>query len=278
MLKLILIITLCAPDLSAMESAYTSALDFSVVERGAISSSLASVWAAPKMRGHAYTLLRSVGEANVYLRFIQLDATPSYRPMRTFGWNGAIIPVQDLAALTAKIHDGHSGFQIVEESQPSAIRVVGPAREVLSLTGDPAAAASVRLVLAVPDLPMTQRFFHDRLEMEVGKTTQAPNAMLSEAFSLDADTKHPFALVHLAPTYSIELNGFPMKAKRRPQRKGELPPALSIVTFKTASLDSVRALLISAPKRISSAPYNGRRVAAMRGTALELIEVVEDVK
>ena len=278
MLKLILIITLCAPDLSAMESAYTSALDFSVVERGAISSNLASVWAAPKMRGHAYTLLRSVGEANVYLRFIQLDAAPNYRPMSTFGWNAAVIPVQDLAALTATIRAGPSGFHIVEASQPSAIRVVGPAHEVLYLTGNPADAASVRLVLGVPDLPMTQRFFRDRLDLDVGKASSARNGMLSEAFGLESDAQHPFALAQLAPGYSIELNGFPMKAKRRPQRKGELPPALSIVTFKTSSLEPVRALLVAPPKRMAGAPYNGRRVAALRGTALELIEVVEEVE
>jgi hypothetical protein len=222
-----------------MENAYTQALHFSVVERGAVSSSLASVWAAPKMRGHAYTLMRSPGGQNLYLRFVQLDETPNYRPMTTFGWNAMAIAVADPETAAAKI-----GAVRLEESKglPSdAIKVIGPAHEVWVLThaeSDP--AASIRLFLGSPDLPMTQRYFRERLR-----------------------------------TNAIPVEAFQMKAKRRPQRKDELAPAVAVVSFETPSLESVRGLLIAPPKRIKGVPYNGRRVGALRGTALEIIEVVE---
>jgi hypothetical protein len=239
MLKLILIVTICAPNLSTMENAYTRALNFSVVERGAISSSLASVWAAPKMKGHAYTLMRSPDGQNFYLRFVQLDETPSYRPLSTFGWNALALSVVDPEAAAAKI-----GSMRLEESKGlpgDSIQVVGPAHEVWVFTrAESAAASSIRMFLGTPDLPMTQRYFRERLS-----------------------------------TKPMPVEAFQMKAKRRPQRKDELASAVSVVSFETPSLESVRALLIAPPKRIKGVPYNGRRVGALRGTALEIIEVIE---
>jgi hypothetical protein len=279
-----LIITICASDLSAMESAYTNVLGYSVVERGSISKDLAGVWAAPSMRGHSFIMMKPESDVNVLFRVVQLDDTPGYKPLSTFGWNASGILVQDPDALAAKIRASPTGFEVAGEpgslgegSPIRAMQAVGPAHEVLYLMRIPEGMPSTPfiVILGSPDLPMTQRFLSERLRLEVGKAGEARMTLLNKSFGLDIETKHPLAMAHISPEYSIELDGYPMRAKRRPQRKGELPPAMSVVTFETDDFDSVRGLLVAPPKRIKGSPYNGRRVGTIRGTALELIEVVE---
>lgn len=293
MLKLILIITICAQDLGAMESAYTRVLHYSVVERGHIAADLAKTWAAPNMHGRSYVLLRPASEANVYLRFVQADAMPGYRPMSTYGWNATEILVQDPDALAQTIREPGSGFHVVGEPRPlgsgspiRAMQAVGPAQEILYLTRIPPGTERMQsartfvdrpfiIILGSPDLSQTQQFLRGRLGLEVGSAGQARMTVLNEAFGLDIETTHPLAMARISPEYAIELDGYPEGAKDRPHRDGELPPAMSLVTFETDSLDTVRDLLLAPAKHIKAAPYHGRRVGTLRGSAGELIELVE---
>ena len=95
MLKLILIVTTCAPDLGAMEGAYTEFLNYAVVDRGQVPQALAAAWDAPRMANRDYVLLQPESEANIYLRFVQSDAIDGYDAMETFGWNATEILVKD---------------------------------------------------------------------------------------------------------------------------------------------------------------------------------------
>jgi hypothetical protein len=293
MLKLILIITICAQDLGAMESAYTRVLNYSVVDRGRVSEELANTWAAPKMHGREYILMRPSSEANVYFRFVQSAAQPGYRPMSTYGWNATEVLVQDPDALARTIREPGSGFQVMGEPRPlgagspiRAMQAVGPAQEVLYLTRIPADFQRMPpartfvdrpfiIILGSPDLPQTQDFLRERLGLEVGNAGQARMTVLNKAFGLDIETTHPLAMARISPEYSIELDGYPDGATLRPQREGELPPAMSLVTFEVESLTPLRNSLLAPPKRIPAKPYNGRLTGTMRGSAGELLELVQ---
>jgi hypothetical protein len=296
MLGLILLITIGAPDLGVMENAYTKVLHYSVIERGSIPADLATIWAAPKMRGRQFVLLQPESKANIYFRFVQVDAFPDYRPMSTFGWNATEILVQDPDALAQTIREPGSGFAVVGEPRPlganspiRAMQAVGPAREILYLTRIPSDSATARsartfvdrpfiIILGTPDLAKTQGFLHDRLGLQVGNAGQARMTVLNKAFGLDIETTHPLAMARISPEYSIELDGYPEAAMERPQRDGELPPAMSLVTLERESLEPFRGMLLAPARRINAAPYGGRRVGVLRGSAGELIELVESVR
>jgi hypothetical protein len=293
-LKLVLIITLCAPDLGAMEQAYTRILNYSVVERGTVAPELSKTWAAPKMRGHGYIMLRPASEANVYLRVIQCAGVAGYRPMSTFGWNATEILVQDPDALADAIRKPGSGFEVVGEPRPlgagspiRAMQAVGPAREVLYLTRIPEGTPHMQsartfvdrpfiIILGNRDLGATAKFLHDRLGVDSGSPVPARMTVLNRAFGLDIETTHPLAMARISPDYAIELDQYPSNATDRPHCAGELPPAMALVSFETDSLEAVKGELLAPPRRIKQAPYNDRRVGTVRGPSGELIELVEN--
>ena len=293
MLKLILIITFCAPSLAEIERAYTSVLHYSVVERGTVSLDLADEWDAPRMRGHDYVLLHPASESNVYLRFVQADAPANYQPMSTYGWNAAEILVQDPDALASTMREPGSGFEVVGEPRPlgagsplRAMQAVGPAHEVLYLTRIPEGTLHMQaartfvdrpfiIILGSPDLEQTRQFLHDRLALESSRMGQARMTVLNKAFGLDIETTHALAMARISPEYAIELDQYPGQAKQRAHRPGELPPAMASVTFEVESLQPLRKLLLTPPRRIAGRPYMGRRAASVRGSTGELIELVE---
>jgi hypothetical protein len=292
MLKLLLIITFCAPNLGEMEHAYTSVLHYSVADRGTVSSDLAKEWAAPRMQGHSYILLRPASEANVYLRVVQQDAIADYVPMSTYGWNATEILVQDPDALASTIRDSPSGFRVVGEPRPlganspiRAMQAVGPAQEVLYLTRIPpgsqmqAARSFVDrpfiIILGSPNLSRTRQYLRERFDLESSAPAEARMTVLNKAFGLDIETTHPLSVARLSPDYAIEVDQYPQAAKERPHRPEELPPAMALVTFETDSLQSVRKLLLAPPKRIKERPYDDRRAGTLRGSAGELIELIE---
>jgi hypothetical protein len=293
MLKLILIVTFCAPDLGEMERAYTNVLQYQVVDRGKVSSDLAQEWAAPKMRGHRYILLRPKSQANIYLRAVQEDAIEDYRPMSTYGWNATEILVQDPDALARRIREPGSGFQVVGEPRPlgpnspiRALQAVGPAREVLYLTRIPPDSPTLRsartfvdrpfiLILGSSDLPRTRQFLRERFNLDSGEPGQARMTVLNKAFGLDIETTHPLTVARLSPDYSLELDQYPQSARERPQHPGALPPAQAIVSFEVESLNPFRDLLLAPPRRIEARPYDGRLAGTLRGSAGELMELIE---
>jgi hypothetical protein len=296
MLELILIITFCAPDLGEMERAYAQVLQYSVAERAVVSPELATEWNAPAMRGHAYVLMRPPSKANIYLRFVQLDASPGYRPMSTLGWNATEILVQDPDALAQTIRSARTGFEIAGEPRPlgagspiRAMQAVGPAQEVLYLTRIPPDSKTMKpaqtfvdrpfiIILGSRDLATTQTFLRERMGLQVGNAGQARMTVLNKAFGLDIETTHPLAMARLSPEYAIELDGYPEAAVERPARRGELPPAMALVTFETQSLEPLSDLLLAPPKRIAGTPYNNRRAGTFRGPGGALFEVVETAR
>jgi hypothetical protein len=294
-LKLILIITLCAPDMGAMERAYTGVLHYSVVERGNVSAQLSKSWAAPKMSGRPYLLLRPESKANIYIRVIQGDVPSDYKPMTTYGWNATEFLVQDPDALAEIIRKPGSGFTVAGEprslgpnSPIRAMQAIGPAHEVLYLTKPPEGGAMETahtpvdrpfiIILGNRDLPATQTFLDSTFGLSSGKPVSARMTVLNKSFGLDIETTHPLTVARLSPQYSIELDQYPDAARERPHAKGELPPAMALVSFETESLDPVKDKLLAPPQTIKKSPYDGRRTGTLKGPSGELIELIEDAQ
>jgi hypothetical protein len=67
---------------------------------------------------------------------------------------------------------------------------------------------------------------------------------------------------------AAEIDQYPAAATPRAGPPGELPPGNAVISFITASLDSVTAPFLASPVRHAGALYAGRRSAVVRGTAI----------
>lgn len=294
MLKLILVITLSAPNLADVETAYTGSLGYRIVDRGTVGADLARTWDAKALEKRDYVLMRPESGEPVYLRFVQSKAVPGYAAMKTFGWNAIEMLAQDPDEMARRLRAAPSLFRIVGEPRPlgpnspiRAMQVVGPAEEVLYLTkpgGDAAEHLGAAktfvdrpfiIILGGPDLPAIQRFYADNFGMPPSNVNMARMTVLNKAHGLDIETTHPLGMARISQRFSLELDGYPPTATVRPQPAGELPPGIAMVGFEVDSLEKFANKLIAPPKKIAKAPYDGRRVGVMRGAAGELIELVE---
>ena len=293
MLSFMIVVTMTAPDLGAVEDAYTSHLKYRVADRGTVSEALAAVWDTPRMVGRDYLLLQPASGAEVFLRFVQADPVAGYGPMKTFGWNATEILVQDPDALAEQL--AASPFEIVgtpmnlsSNENIRAMQVVGPANEVLYFTRIPPGGGGTNLgsaeafvdrtfivVLGGPSMDALRSFYNEILAMPVSEPIGARVRLLSRAHDLDLEYRHPLAMASLPKDFGIELDEYPATATTRPQRFGELPPGMAMVGFRIASLTPVADLLLGEPQAIEAAPYNGRRAGVLRGPAGELIELIE---
>jgi len=293
-LKLILIITLGAPDVGAMEQAYSQWLGYTAEAHGKVEKDLAAAWAAPRMEGRPYVLMQPESEEGLYLRFVQVDAAKDYVPMKTYGWNAIEILVKDPDELATRLAKPGSPFEIIGQPRPlganspiRAMQVVGPAKEVLYLTRIPPREGDVRasaqtfvdrpfiLIVGGPNPDGLRDFYGTSFGAAVGGANQARMTVLNKAHGLDIETTHPFSMARISAQYSIEMDGYPDTAIQRPVKKGELPPAIASVSFELDSLDSVKVPLLARPRAVKSKPYDGRRVAVARGAAGELVELIE---
>ncbi len=289
---LFLVITLGAPDVAAAEKAYEQSLGYKRVEQGRVAEDLAGAWNAPRMTGRPYSLMRPASGANIYLRFVQVEAPADYVPMSTVGWNAIEILVQDPDALAVQLGKPGSPFRIVGVPRPlgpnspiRAMQVVGPANEVLYLTrvpdqpGGHAARTWVDrpfiMIVGGTDHDALRTFYGDLFKVKVSTPMKARMTVLNKAYGFDIETTHPLSMARLSPEYAIEIDGYPPAATPRPARAGELPPAVATVAFEVASLDATRIAPLAPARAVAGKPYDGRRVGVVRGAAGELLELVE---
>jgi hypothetical protein len=293
MLNVIFIVTLSAPNLKVVEEAYRDYLGYNVAARGKVSRTLASAWGAPASAGHDYLLMQPESGEEVYLRFIESEATEGYAPLRTFGWNCTEILVKDPDDLARRLAD--SPFRIIgpprnlsSNEDIRAMQVIGPANEVLYLTRLTPGKAGFDLgsartdvdrvfivVLGGRDMKAMRDFYAGKMKLPVTLPTGTRISVLSRAHGMDPEHLHPLAVARLPRKFLIEIDEYPQGATLRPQRDGYLPPGLSLVSFEVDSIDALKLDLIQPPVVIEEWPYKGRRVAVTSGAEGELIELVE---
>jgi catechol 2,3-dioxygenase-like lactoylglutathione lyase family enzyme len=288
--------TLVTPDPDATAALYGRWMDYTVVEQGEISAELAASWGAPGAAGRRFTVCRPASGQPVYLRFVQGEAEPDYRPLTTYGWAAIEICVQDVFAVEARLKA--SPFEIIGPPAPLdgmpnivAMQVRGPDGEVVFLTQIlsptfpefdlPQAQSLIDrlfiLVLACSDLEGAKAQLADALNLVAGPTIALAYGVLSDAFGLAPDHKHSIATLSHGRDVFLEVDQYPQNASARPQGFGAVPPGVAMATFVHPDFDALAGPWITPPHAPAGAIYGGARAATMRGPDGALIEIVEHI-
>jgi hypothetical protein len=291
MLGQIRAVTTTAPDLKAIEAAYTEYLGYRVVAHGQVAKATAAGWGAPAVAGAGYLVLAPESGAEVYLRFVEQKPVPGFRPAASFGWNATEILIQDVEALARRLRG--SAFKIVGEPHPldnlpdiHAMQVTGPAGELLYLTWKKPVTPDIPLarsfvdycfiaVLGGPDMEAMRGFYRSTF----GNDSTPPRAfhinVITDVANLPPDTTYPLSLVLLHADSKLELDQYPPAAGPRPRTPGFLPPGMSIVTFEYGKLGAPFPTAVGPITPASFPPFPDHRTQTLTGAAGELIELVE---
>lgn len=293
MLKAILIVTLLSLNLGQTEQAFEDYLGYEVVERGHVSEVIAQSWGADKIAHQPYLLMQPESGENVYLRFIQDEPKNDYAPMRQEGWNAVEILVQDPDALAEKMED--SPFNVVgppayltDKQNIRAFQAIGPDGQLFYFTRiiDPtksnfdlgqAKSYVDRVFIMVAgsrDMQAMQDFYQNRLGQQVSGPYPYRIGVLSKAYGLPPDQLHPLALAALPSKFLLELDQYPAAAEPISAAPGHLPPGIPMVSFLVDQLPQDLPYIL-APRTQEGGIYQGRLSATLRGSAGELIELIQ---
>ena len=294
MLHMIAIVTVMTLDLAAAEAAYRERLGYRPVHRGELSAELAEAWGVPAMRERRFVLMRPAEGRAAHLRLVATDDAGNYAPMRTEGWNAAEILVRRPDALARRL--GDSPFRVIgppaflsEQRNVRAFQALGPSDELLYFTHvldlDRAAFELDRaegevgrvfiVVLGGRSMPKMRRFYEETLGQALLGPVRYRVPILSRAYGRPEDVEYPLSVAQLPTRSLIEFDEYPPQATARRRRLGELPPGIAMVAFEVCDLERLRGRLLAEPVATATAPYRGRRVAAMRGPVGEWLEFVE---
>lgn len=287
--------TVCTPDLDRAQREYAEWLGYDTVESGRIEAALADAWHAPAMAGRRFAVLQPRSRADVFIRLVEADPVPGFRPMTCFGWNAIEIIVDDVFALHRRLLE--SPFAVIGEPQPLtgfpsiiAMQVHGFSGEILYLTmesGDrsasllPLPGAPVgRIFIAViagPDLDDLRDRYATRFALDPRPTSFSPIAILQQAQHLPDDHAFPLTILMLRDHGNlIELDGYDAAALPdggiRPRLPGQLPPGIALFSFHADDLDARAG---GEPiGRFAGQFYAGGRSVTLLGPTDELIELI----
>ena len=293
LLTRIKIATIGAPDVNKVKEWYTTWLGFKVREEGKVPAALAESWGAPNSAGKPYVTMSSDGSPDVFMRAVQIDALPGYKPQSTLGWNSFEIIVDDIAKLDSTL--AKSPFTIVGHPHAlgssgsfatiSAMQAIGPAGEMLYFTTE--TGDREKSTLPIPKAQVDRTFIF----ILAGHDLEAMKKFYGEVFGMPGIPNFPSALtatttaLGLPPsTYqlslvrakergsSIELDTYPPQAPPRPRAPGQLPPGNAMATFNVNSLDGLKVTYIKPPKAL----YGTKRTASFIGPAGETVELIEE--
>lgn len=291
MLGPILAVTMTVADLAPIEAAYGTYLGYKVVERGQVPQDLADVWGAPLVAGKSYMVMQPESGANCFLRFIAIDPYPDYKPLTTYGWNSTEILVKDVDAVYEKLKS--SPFEVVgtprnlsTTDKIKAMQVIGPAKELLYLTTVTDASFGLGMAESFVDRPFIVinggeniaqliTFYRDTLDNKVSEPIPVRMSALNKVRGFDSEMKHPLSTVDIGGPFMIEIDQYPRGTTMRKTRPGDLPPSTAIVAFEVPSLDNIGVPFVKPPIIAQGRPYNGRRVAVIKGPSGELHELIE---
>ncbi len=283
--------TVATPAFDASVADYAT-LGLSVMAAGVVAADLAAAWGAPACAGRRFALLHGGGR-DCYIRLIEATPVPGYAPLRTHGWAAFEISVADVFGLHARL--AGSAFRVLGAPKPVGsfttfipFQVAGRSGEVLFLnqvltpSADgvdlPLASVDVDQIfivpLAAPDRAAALTF-HEGLGFAAGATYTLLYTVINAAFGLPADHQTTMTMTRVGSIAASEIDQYPPAATARPVPPGELPPGNAMVSFIVASLDAVAAPLLGPPTRGDGPLYNSRRIGCVRGTAGEIIELIQ---
>ncbi|MBL8628617.1 MAG: hypothetical protein JNM81_03240 [Rhodospirillaceae bacterium] len=289
-------VTVAAPDVAQVEALYTSALGFTVREKGSVPKDLAQSWGAPKVAGRPYIVMSNDANPDVFVRAVQSAGPADYKPMTTWGWTSFELVVDDIYALHKKLETTAFkvlGAPIPLKSSPSimTVQVEGPGREILYFaneTGDrsksnlPQPNAFVGrpfiVILAGSDITAVRDWYSDLFLMKKNDIRSSGGKVVPRALGLPDGSSLPISLLGLKEFGNrIQLDGYldhGFGARKR--LDGELPPGNAMVSFSVNSVAGIKAAPITPPVALNTKALSGLRAATITGPAGELIELIEE--
>lgn len=286
-------VTIGVPDPEALRALYVDVFGYEVTARGRVAQALAQSWGAPASAGRRFISMRPASGADVFIRAVEIDEVPGYRPLSTTGWNVLELIVDDVYGLHEELKKGP--FEILGTPHSlggnlasiHAMQMVGPAQEVVYLTAETGDRSRSSLpipkspvdrpfimVLAGNWLPAMEHHYSERLGLASGGQWTMPIRPIARANGLPEDTLFDIALLRCAEAgHGIELDSYPATAGPRPRPAGQLPPGIAITSF---AVDRVAGLGATLPFFQPPAELYGKRQAAtFIGPVGELIELID---
>lgn len=285
--------TVVVPDIKKAEAAYAAAFRFRADARGKVDDELAALWDAPAVAGQPWTLMAPAVLNPTWVRLIEVPGVVPQPPLTTHGWVALEIAVEDVEQL----HDAvvEAGFEILGPPQDREfsgpvrpMQCAGPGGEAFFLTeihGDakhycyPRPRAWVDqlfiAILSAPDRRAGQAFYESALRFQFAADYEMTYGSLNRAFGLPEETLQCFTMIKAGHRPAVQIDVAPPAAAPRPVEVGALPSGLATVSVFIPSLDTIAATFSGDPVLRTEAPYNGHRVATIRGSAGELLELVE---
>lgn len=284
----VLLGTLTCQDLQAHLASYCEHLHLDIAEQGQVSPELAALWQTPEIAGAPMALLANkLGEP--WLRIVEDKTAERLEPMRFHGWMSLEVSVEDVDALAEALAD--TPFNVLRppayldiSDQLRACQVEGPCGELFYFTEikgpvpgfdlEPARSPVDKIfipVLCTPDRQASGEFYN-RLGGKAPFYFNTVISVVNQSWESPLDTRHPLATVSLNGANVIEIDEL-TDAKDRP-RSGHLPSGIASISFAVSAAQAENIEWLSAPRAISCAPYNGRKVGLAKGAANEWAELI----
>ncbi|RDW74777.1 hypothetical protein BP6252_05919 [Coleophoma cylindrospora] len=285
--------TLVVPDVEVATQRFVEWFDYSVVEQGIVTQSLAAFWLSPGSAGRRYSVLQPASLAPVFLRFVEGLDVPGYQPMCTYGWAATEICVQDVEVVNERML--RSPFKIIGspialDGFPTvkAMQVRGPDSEIVYLTeiliGGPSSGLPTVeslidrpfiMVLACSDLRKSIAWMKEVFGLPVSDPVKIKSSVLSAAYGMDPDEKHELCIVKGAGQTFLELDQCPESATIRPQHDDALPPGVAITTMIFPDFERLSGKWVMPPVTREGIVYGGCRVGMLQTPDGALLEVLE---
>lgn len=245
-------VTIVVPDLDAAIVAYRDWLGYVAGPITTVGDALACRWGADAASMARMVALTPKSGEDRFVRLVEGQADPDYRPLASLGWIAAEIIVQDVDALAERLGVKECPFEIIGApavldfdftDQIKAMQVVGPGGEVLYLTevGEPIPGFDLPvansfvgqlfiMVLAADDIATTAARYASPTH-PLGAIFDARVAIISAAYGLPADHRHRLATVAFEEASLIEIDAAPPAARLRGRSSIGLPSGIALVSF-----------------------------------------------
>jgi len=287
------IATVSAENPQTVADSYIRYFGYKIVQDNNVSEAEALAWGTPGMKGMRQIIVAPESGTQVFMRIIENPDLPACEPLKTYGWTGIEITLQDADALNERLKN--SPFKIIGEpalldfsDRIYPMQAVGLAGEMFYLNevrGDlpdynlPLARSFVDhvfiMVLATPDMQQAINFYRDNFGWDQGNSYCVPYSVINNAFAMPEETEHELSMTCVGRDVNNEVDTYPDSTEVRNCNDGMLPPGIAMTSYMVADLDAIKADLIAPPVRLEGMGYGGKRVACCTGWAGELIELIE---
>ncbi|MDG2155244.1 MAG: hypothetical protein P8M26_04790 [Gammaproteobacteria bacterium] len=279
-------VTVSAPDLDAIERAYSRNFNYRVTETGSVSEAQAGLWGTKGMAGAQTLIMAPASGSDFVFRFIERPADPNYVPLTTWGWNASEVLVENVDALAEQLVDGD--FDVLGEPKNlsftddiRAMQLRGPANEILYMTELKAPIPGMDLptstcfvdntfivILGGGDINAMIERYAQQFDILPAPIMESRITVASKAFGLSIEHRYPISALGINDQCMIEVDELPEQAGPRISDPDLLPPGIAMVSFRSSAAAGPQAVACQ------GMPYAGLKASCTSGAAGELIELI----